>query len=60
MIGVLRQVWQVAQATLAVCALVAAALYSAEKVDREGLNPFAMRAIDPPTTGSIAPPKLRQ
>ena len=55
MLGILRQVWRVATATLAIGALVAAALYSADLADRRGVNPFAVRTTDPVATGSIGP-----
>ncbi|KAB1070284.1 hypothetical protein [Methylobacterium planeticum] len=55
MLGVLRQVWRAVKATLAIGALVGAALYSADLADRRGVNPFALPVADPETTGSIGP-----
>ncbi|WP_431311100.1 hypothetical protein [Methylobacterium nigriterrae] len=49
------QAWQAVKAVLAISALVCAALYSADRIDQQGLNPFALKAVDPLTTGSIGP-----
>ena len=55
-----RYVWHGAKVVLALGALIGAALYSAEKIDRSGLNALAVRAMDPPTTGSITSLKQRR
>ncbi|HEV7438455.1 MAG TPA: hypothetical protein VGN94_02350 [Methylobacterium sp.] len=60
MLGVLRQVWLAVKTTLAIGALVAAALYSADLADRRGINPFALQTMDPETTGSIGPKQLQR
>jgi hypothetical protein len=52
----LARVWDVVKATLAVSALVAAALVSADKVDRQRAQPTAGAVLtEPVTTGAIAP-----
>lgn len=52
----LARVWDVVKATLAVAALVAAALISADKVDRQRAQPAAGLALtDPVATGAITP-----
>ncbi|WP_457108221.1 hypothetical protein [Methylobacterium sp. P5_C11] len=50
----LARVWDVVKATLAVSALIAAALVSADKVDRQRAQPLVGAAsIEPATTGAI-------
>ncbi|MGU3383034.1 hypothetical protein ACLBYG_00920 [Methylobacterium sp. D53M] len=52
----LARVWEVVKATLAVSALIAAALVSADKLDRQRSQPVAGAAlVEPATTGAIAP-----
>ncbi|GEP04038.1 hypothetical protein [Methylobacterium oxalidis] len=60
MASAVRYVWQGAKVVLALATLIGSALYSAEKIDRSGLNALAVRAMDPPTTGSIAPQKSKR
>ncbi|MGU3667293.1 hypothetical protein ACLBX9_24175 [Methylobacterium sp. A49B] len=50
------RLWNVVKATLAVSALIAAALVSADKVDRQRAQPSIGAALtDPVATGAIAP-----
>lgn len=49
------RLWTVLKAALAIGLLAAGSLYSANVVDRQGLNPFAAALIDPATTGAIRP-----
>ena len=50
----LARVWDVVKAMLAVSALIAAALVSADKVDRRKTQPVVGAAlIEPATTGTI-------
>lgn len=52
----LARVWEVVKATLAVSALIAAALVSADKVDRQRVSPTAGAArTEPAITGAITP-----
>ncbi|MGH1574572.1 hypothetical protein ACRAWG_32895 [Methylobacterium sp. P31] len=52
----LTRVWEVVKATLAVSALIAAALVSADKVDRQRLSPAVGTApTEPAITGAITP-----
>ncbi|MBN4093602.1 MULTISPECIES: hypothetical protein [Methylobacterium] len=52
----LARVWDVVKATLAVSALIAAALVSADKLDRQRSQPVVGAAlVEPATTGAIAP-----
>ncbi|MGU3464848.1 hypothetical protein ACLBXO_08315 [Methylobacterium sp. C33D] len=52
----LARVWDVVKATLAVSALIAAALVSADKLDRQRPQPVVGAAvIEPVITGAIAP-----
>ncbi|SDA23293.1 hypothetical protein SAMN02799622_03094 [Methylobacterium sp. UNC378MF] len=52
----LARVWDVVKATLAVSALIAAALVSADKVDRQRTQPVIGAALsEPAITGAIAP-----
>ena len=52
----LARVWDVVKATLAVAALIAAALVSADKLDRQRAQPaIAVVAGEPVITGAIAP-----
>lgn len=52
----LARVWDVLKATLAVAALVAAALVSADKLDRQRVQPtFGVVAGEPVITGAIVP-----
>ena len=52
----LAQVWDVVKATLAVAALITAALISADKLDRQRAQPVLGAAFDPVATGAIDPP----
>jgi hypothetical protein len=48
------RVWEAVKATLAVAALIAAALISADKLDREKAQPVRGAAlVEPAVTGSI-------
>lgn len=47
------RLWTVLKATLAIGLLAAGSLYSANVVDRKGMNPFAAALVEPATTGSI-------
>jgi hypothetical protein len=50
------RIWDVVKATLAVAALVAAALVSADKVDRQKAQPTMGAALSEPViTGAITP-----
>lgn len=49
------QLWTVLKASLAIGLLAAGSLYSANVVDRPGLNPFAAALNEPTTTGAIKP-----
>ncbi len=49
----LRRLWTVLKATLAISLLAAGSLYSANVVDRQGLNPFAAALAEPTITGAI-------
>jgi hypothetical protein len=50
------RLWDVVKATLAVSALIAAALVSADKVDRQRAQPSIGATLsDPIATGAIAP-----
>ena len=52
----LGRVWDVLKATLAVAALIAAALVSADKLDRQRAQPaVGVVAGEPVITGAIAP-----
>lgn len=52
----LARIWEVLKATLAVAALIAAALVSADKLDRQRVQPIAgVVAGEPVITGAIAP-----
>ncbi len=52
----LARVWDVVKATLAVSALIAAALVSADKVDRQRAQPTARVTLNEPAlTGAITP-----
>lgn len=52
----LARVWDVVKATLAVSALIAAALVSADKLDRQRTSPvLGATASEPVVTGAIAP-----
>lgn len=52
----LARVWEVLKATLAVAALIAAALVSADKLDRQRPQPpFGVVAGEPVITGAITP-----
>jgi hypothetical protein len=52
----LARVWDVVKATLAVSALIAAALVSADKLDRQRTAPvLGAAAVEPAITGAIAP-----
>ena len=52
----LARVWDVLKATLAVAALVAAALVSADKLDRQRVQPtLGVVAGEPVITGAITP-----
>ena len=52
----LARVWEVVKATLAVAALITAALVSADKLDRQKAPPTGSAAlIDPAATGAITP-----
>jgi hypothetical protein len=52
----LARVWDVLKATLAVAALIAAALVSADKLDRQRAQPaIGVVAGEPVITGAIAP-----
>ncbi|GJE38010.1 hypothetical protein [Methylobacterium persicinum] len=51
------RIWEAIKATLAVAALIAAALISADKLDHEkGGPPRGAALIDPVVTGAILPP----
>lgn len=51
------RVWEAIKATLAVAALIAAALVSADKLDREKAAPVRGAALmEPVVTGAILPP----
>jgi hypothetical protein len=47
------RLWTVLKATLAIGLLAAGSLYSANVVDRQGLNSFTAALADPVTTGSL-------
>ncbi len=52
----LARVWDVVKATLAVSALIAAALVSADKLDRQRTSPVPGMAVgEPAITGAITP-----
>lgn len=52
----LARIWDVLKATLAVAALIAAALVSADKLDRQRAQPaVGVVAGEPVVTGAIAP-----
>ncbi|MCJ2132850.1 hypothetical protein MKK69_02010 [Methylobacterium sp. J-026] len=52
----LARVWDIVKATLAVAALIAAALVSADKLDRQRAQPIVgVAAGDPVATGAITP-----
>ena len=52
----LARVWDVVKATLAVSALIAAALVSADKLDRQKTQAVIGAAlVEPATTGAILP-----
>jgi hypothetical protein len=52
----LARVWDVVKATLAVSALIAAALVSADKLDRQRTQPvFGAALTEPVATGTITP-----
>jgi hypothetical protein len=52
----LARVWDVVKATLAVSALIAAALVSADKLDRQRTSPVPGAALgEPAITGAITP-----
>ena len=52
----LARVWDVVKATLAVPALIAAALVSADKLDRQKTQAVVGAAlVEPATTGAILP-----
>jgi hypothetical protein len=52
----LARIWDVLKATLAVAALIAAALVSADKLDRQRAQPaIGVVAGEPVITGAIAP-----
>jgi hypothetical protein len=52
----LAQLWEVVKATLAVSALIAAALVSADKLDRQRIQASPAAALsEPAMTGAIAP-----
>lgn len=54
----LARVWEAIKATLAVAALIAAALISADKLDREkSAVQVGAGLVEPATTGAIAPPR---
>ena len=56
----LARLWYVVKATLAVLALIAAALVSADKVDRQRMqSATAATVIEPVATGAIAPAARR-
>lgn len=48
-----RRLWMVLKSALAIGLLAAGSLYSANVVDRKGMNPFAATLVEPATTGSI-------
>ncbi|GJD74101.1 MULTISPECIES: hypothetical protein [Methylobacterium] len=47
------RLWTFLKATLAIGLLAAGSLYSANVMDRRGLNPFAAALVEPVTTGSV-------
>lgn len=52
----LARIWEVLKATLAAAALIAAALVSADKLDRQQAQPaIGVVAGEPLITGAIAP-----
>jgi hypothetical protein len=52
----LARVWDVVKATLAVSALIAAALVSADKLDRQRTSAVPVAAVgEPAITGAITP-----
>ncbi|MCJ2090630.1 hypothetical protein MKK88_32310 [Methylobacterium sp. E-005] len=56
----LARVWNVLKPTLAVAALIAAALVSADKLDRQRAQPaIGVVASEPVITGAIAPAARR-
>ncbi|WP_264048091.1 hypothetical protein [Methylobacterium flocculans] len=55
----LRRLWITAKAILAVGLLATGSLYSANVVDRNGLNPFSAALAEPAVTGSIKPGRAR-
>lgn len=48
-----RRLLTVLKATLGIGLLAAGSLYSANVVDRQGLNPFAAALTEPTTTGAL-------
>ena len=48
-----KRLWTVLKATMAIALLAAGSLYSANVVDKQGLNPFAAALMEPVTTGSV-------
>lgn len=49
------RLWTVLKAALAIGLLAAGSLYSANIVDRRGLNPLAAALNEPAMTGTISP-----
>ena len=55
MLSALSRIWTVLKAALAIGLLAGGSLYSAQIVDRQGVNPFTAALAEPTTTGSIKP-----
>ena len=49
------RIWEVLKATIAVAALITAALVSADKLDRQKAQTAAAALIEPAATGAITP-----
>lgn len=55
MLNVLRRTWPTVKATLAIATFVGAALYSADRLDRQSLAADMAKREDPVVTGSVIP-----
>jgi hypothetical protein len=55
MTSVLRRAWPTVKAALAIATLVFAALYSADRLDRQNRATALAKFADPVVTGSILP-----
>lgn len=55
----LTRLWTGLKATLAIGLLAVGSLYSANALDKQGLNPFAAAMAEPTTTGALRKPPNR-